>query len=320
MVEPAGSLSGGAPYRGGFGRTGVVDAEGPTAVTGRYWKATPGGFFDGDPVAYGKLLFVSSSTSDVVYALDQTTGDVSFEIALGSAPSASVTVGQVKSRDALTSSGLNLLVATTEDGGVYARDAIQAAVLEVKLQRLAEQEARRRAVVARYREGLAGADQDQVADGEGGVHLIDGLTGEPLCPSPLSALGPIVVPPVVSDGTLYVFMEQGQIQAWPAGRCGGVPESRSGVYPPSSVPILLPPAVDGDTLYLLERQRLLALRLDPATFDPSDPSSQFLWLPYSAESVITTPPVVAGCVVYRRDGFGPSTPPPVRSCGRSIWE
>ncbi|GEM_PF-3852762 len=70
------------------------------------------------------------------------------------------------------------------------------------------------------------------------------------------------------------------------------------MYPASSVPILLPPAVDGDTLYLLERQRLLALRLDPSTFDPTDPSTQFRWLPYTAESVITTPPVVADGVVY----------------------
>ncbi len=333
LLVPAGSLSGGAAYRGGPERTGVLEAHGPRGVAGRYWKVSPGGFFGADPVAYGKLLFVPSSTSDLVYALDQTTGEVSFEVALGSRPSAAVTVGQVKSRDALTSSGLNLLVAVTEDGGVYARDAIQAAVASTwqvtvpGVVRGAPVIVDNVVVVATDRGVVVGLDAKDlgnelwrypadgtmgevvaapaaadglvyVADRDGRVHLLDGVTGEPLCPSPLSTLGPVVVPPVVADGTLYVFMEQGQIQAWPAGRCGGVPEGRSGVYPSSSVPILLPPAVDGDTLFLLERQRLLALRLDPATFDPSDPSSQFLWLPYSAESVITTPPVVADGVVY----------------------
>lgn len=332
-VGPVPDLAGGAAYRGGPTRTGVLDAEGPRQVTGRFWKSSPGGFFGADPVAYGKLLFVPSATGDLVYAVDQSTGDVSFEIALGSRPSTAVTVGQVKSKDALTSSGLNLMLLATEAETLYARDAIQAAVAPtwqvstpgvvrgppvivdnvvvvatdagVVLGLDAKDNGRE---LWRYpAEGAMGAvvaapaaDDGivYIADREGSVHLIDGLTGRPRCEAPISALGPVAVPPVIADGTLFVFMEQGQIQAWPAGRCGGAPEGRSSIYPPSSVPILLPPAIAGDTLFMLERQRLLALKLDPATFDSSDPASQFLWLPYSAESVITTPPVVADGVVY----------------------
>ncbi len=333
LLPPEGGIVGGFGYRGGPDRTGVVDAAGPKAVAGRFWKVAPGGFFGADPVAYGKLLFVPSSTSDLVYALDQATGQVAFEVPLGGRPAAPVVAGQVKSEDAVAVSGLNLMVVATDDGDVYARDALRAAasgIWQVEVPGVVRGapllvgevvvvatdggvvlglDARANGSVAwRYpEEGTIGevvaapTEADgvvYVADREGSIHLIDGRSGTPLCDSPLEAFGAVVVPPIVDSDTVYVFVEQGQIQAWPAGRCGGVPQGRSSVYPASSVPILLPPAVDGDTLYLLERQRLLALRLDPSTFDPTDPSTQFRWLPYTAESVITTPPVVADGVVY----------------------
>ncbi len=77
-------LYGRAAFRTDPGLSGVSDNAGLDRVAGTYWVREPAGFLRGDPVARGRLLFVSSPTYDTVFVMDLTTGDVVDELTTSS--------------------------------------------------------------------------------------------------------------------------------------------------------------------------------------------------------------------------------------------
>lgn len=340
VAVPEERLFGISAYRGDEARTGTVPVAGIRTLAGRYWVERPGGFFGSEPVAYGRNLYVASSTSEVVHVLDQSTGKLLFS-APADAPLAAAPVvfpgggeggdvpalvfvdeaGTVYAQNGLsgdiprswTASVGGRVVATP----VLANDALVIATLdgrvvalergsgEVRWQYPAEGAIGEVRGAPAYRDGIV-----YVTDGEGLLHLLDAASGAPVC-DPYDALFAVVVPPIVAGGAVYVGTDNGPVAVIAEGTCGSAAPGRHPVYP-NSVPVRIPPSVSGEEMYVVEAQRLLAIPLavenDPGAID---------WV-FDAGSRLTAPPLVAGDVVYvgNQDGvvFGVDA-----ATGEELW-
>ncbi|MGH3650361.1 MAG: PQQ-binding-like beta-propeller repeat protein, partial [Acidimicrobiia bacterium] len=306
-------------HRGGYGRGGSVDYQGPRSVSGYYWKVRTAGPIEAAPIAFGRYLYVGS-TEGTVYGLDQTTGDeiwtmtpegrVSAAPALGQAvigegtnPMMVVVVdddGVVRGHRADTEAGGTwvthlgarirsspvvvdgvVLVATT-GGFIHGLDLVSGE----QMWRYPDDEAGLGPISAdlAYHNGLLYAGTE-----EGILHVLDVGSDVPALVCQFDALQPILSNPMVVDDIVYVPTRGQNIWTLPAGRCDGIVPGRLPFYV-TETPVEVAPAIVGDTIYLPDGLYLYSKDLT---------TNDFLWPPakVKADSPISTPPVVAGDVV-----------------------
>ncbi len=307
-------LAGIAETRGGATRTGQA-VGGFLGEPGEPWRITPGGDITSELMIYGQLIYVGTSDTDAMRALNISTGEEVFFVP---------TTDRVRSTPAIAQIGeTTFMVFGSDDGKVYARNAFQGGVStlwERQLGRVAGNPVivestvyvattDGRLLALRIDDGevlweytgtealdLAAVNTSPAyADGvfylgadDGFLHLVD-LEGNSVC-EPFNARSTIVGNPILEDGYAFVPTRTGAIQILNAGTCGGTPEGRT----PSivnSVALAVPPAVKDGIVFVPEEQRLLA-------FDSRDGQLSVWPLPYDAAGRIVTAPVIAGGVIY----------------------
>jgi outer membrane protein assembly factor BamB len=139
-----------------------------------------------------------------------------------------------------------------------------------------------------------------VTSREGSLHAVDAASGEPLCPRPIDLNGTVNIYPSISDGVVFVGLENPSgIHAFAAGACGNAPSGYSAFYP-SSLAVRLGLLATPDTMYVLEDRLLLAMLLDGTLWLDAAGSTPSPWDggPFGAADIITTPPVLADGVLY----------------------
>lgn len=313
------SFFGTVGHRGGYGRGGSVEYQGPRSVSGYYWRVRTAGPIEAAPIAFGRYLYVGT-TEGTVYALDQTTGDeiwtmtpegrVSAAPAMGEAvigegtnPMMVVVVdddGVVRGHRADTDAGGTWVthlgarirsspvvvdglvwVATTE-GFIHELDLVSGE----ELSRYPEGDVGLGPISAdlAYHDGLLYAGSQ-----EGILHVLDVSSGIPGPVCEFDALQPILSNPIVVDDIVYVPTRGQNIWTLPAGRCDGTVPGRLPFYV-TETPVEVAPAIVGDIIYLPDGQYLYSRDLT---------TNEFLWPPakVKADSPISAPPVVAGDVV-----------------------
>ncbi|MDX1469380.1 MAG: PQQ-binding-like beta-propeller repeat protein [Acidimicrobiia bacterium] len=123
---PENGVFGTIEFRGGEARTGVFEFGDFRTPLGRYFDVTPGGSFLTDPVAYGRQLIVTTNIPNSELILVNMGSE---EANMGERANVSL-AGQASSPPAIKvltqtmGPGLPLLVVGTEDGLVYARNAL----------------------------------------------------------------------------------------------------------------------------------------------------------------------------------------------------
>ncbi len=312
-------LFGSAEFRGGSGLTGVVVEGGVSSICGTYWVEKPGGFFQSDPIAAGRLLYIGSSTNDIVYQIDLNTGKAIETLDAGGRVLVAPAVGDL--RPARGDQPVKTLIYIS-DGVVYGQSVEGAGnwnqslgsavgagpVIAGDVAIVVTEDGR---VVGFNADGIewtappedaepfASISEEpavddgivHVVDDLGDLHLIDASTGEVLCSGTFRQ--PPIGNPVVSDGVLYVQSESTVVYA-EAGTCGGVP-SQITMDPGASNAI----AVSDGVVFSAEDNRLFPI--DPALYTIDIIGSDALlgpWNPFIADSDITTPPVIANGLVY----------------------
>lgn len=334
VAAPETRISGTVGFRGDSSRSGVTSG-GLRTVAGHYWRQTPGGDPVGAPVAYGALLYVPT-TSGSVFMVDQTSGVVQDRIGDGLSMSTAPVVAELSSGESSGSpflfvgttagelrayNGLRpgptlwppfvtggairaeplvaegLVVVASTDGFVYGVDGSGGRLVWRYPAEGAEPLSEILGAPA-YAEGTV-----YVAESEGVLHALSVATGELLCQRPVDLTGRVVANPLLSGNAVYVGTELGGFHSMEA--CGGAPPGRQPFYP-SSESVTLAPAVDGDTMFLIENRLLLAMDLRLEAWQDSDAGNDFVWQqPYDAGALISTSPIVADGVVYigGQDGF-----------------
>ena len=142
-----------------------------------------------------------------------------------------------------------------------------------------------------------------VGDADGNLHRIDVLTGEALCPPYAAGTRvPFASSPMLADGVLYMPLRSGLIPMLAAGvsPCVDDPPNREQLVSNPNVALEFAPVVGGDLIYLVERQRVLAFKLDPSTFADRGDQVAWTWPEQLSEGgqVVSTPPTLAGGVLY----------------------
>ncbi len=342
MVLASDRLTGTSEYRGGWARTGVVEGSGVAAFRGKYWSRTPGGEFGTEPIAYGTVLLIGSRTADAVYVIDQTTGDQELRAAgdevnvaptIGSVPTSGLSGSNVQAVYASDDGVLHALniqtagaaetwtvdtgarvtapvlmvegtvVVVTADGFALAIDAASGGELwryptedaGITLGAVSSAPA--------YADGVV-----YLGDSDGYLHRLDITSGLALCP-PYEAgnRDTFASSPMIADGVVYLPLRSGLIPMLAAGvsPCVDDPPNREALVSNPNVTLEYPPVVNGDLIYLVERQRVLALRLDPATF--TDRTDQVAWtwpeqLGSSTQVVSTAPTLASGVLYFGTEG------------------
>jgi outer membrane protein assembly factor BamB len=339
FVTPADRLIGTSEHRGGPARTGEVPGTGaPEGFGGRYWTVSPGGEFGTEPIAYGTVLFIGSRTADAVYVIDQTTGarerreagdEVNIAPTVANIPTAGLSSSNVlaiyasddgvvhalnaqtagaaaawsRSVDTRVTAPVTVvdekIIVTTGDGVLLALDA-NADGAEIWRYPSEESGLTLGPVnhSAAYADGVV-----YVGDADGNLHRIDVLTGEALCPPYAAGTRvPFASSPMLADGVLYMPLRSGLIPMLAAGvsPCVDDPPNREELVSNPNVALEFAPAVGGDLIYLVERQRVLALKLDPSTFVDRGDQVAWIWPEQLSEGgqVVSTPPTLANGVLY----------------------
>ena len=348
VALPESRITGTAGFRGDSSRSGLMSG-GLQTVTGHYWRQTPGGDPIGSPVAYGALLYVPT-TAGSVFILDQTSGAVQDRIGDGLSISTSPAVAEASSGE---SSGTPFLFVGTTEGGVVAYNALRPGPTlwppfltggAIKAEPLVAEGLVVVASTDGFVYGIKGAGGELVwrypaegaeplseilgapaysegtvlvVESEGVFHSLSAATGELLCQRPISLTGRVVTNPVVSGTAVYVGIEAGGFHSMEA--CGGAPPGRQPFYP-SSESVTLAPAVDGDTMFLIENRLLLAMDLRAEAWQDDDAANNYVWEePYDAGALISTSPNVADGVVYvgGQDGYVHAVK---AADGSSLWK
>jgi outer membrane protein assembly factor BamB/tetratricopeptide (TPR) repeat protein len=324
-----GAIDGTALPGGGHGRTGFFDADGPRTVDGYYWIYQTADRIEATPAAYGRNLLVGS-TDQNFYALDQTTGRVTWELPTSGDIAASPALGSASVGEGGTQ---QLVVFVSDDGIVRARDTL----VETADQLWQTPEPIGRALrsspiviedrvfvasidgVVRALDLFTGdeiwrypaADAETptlgaitaalafndgilyVATHEGTLHLID-IEGQQVCQAQLS--GDIVVSPIVSGDTVYVGTRANLIHMLPVGQCE-VPVTQTRQLL-TEVPVVVAPAIVENVMYQPSLTFLYKIDLDLAT--DADPDNHYMWRANTvdADSTISSAPVVANDTVY----------------------
>lgn len=307
-------------YRGGYERTGIVDASGPREVNGYYWRYQTAGPIEAPPVVFGTTVYVGT-TEGTFFALDQTTGAEIWtmppegrigaapalgegEMAENQSPMMVVVVdddGAVRGHDAAVATGVQWttrldsrirsspvvvdgrVYLATDDGFVHALDLIDGS----ELWRYPSEDPGLGTISAdlTFHEGIL-----YVGTEAGILHMVD-VTGEsPTLICEYDAFDAIVTNPIVADGIAYVATMGQNIWPIPAGSCDGSVPNRLPTYV-ADTPVRVGPAIAGDTMYMPGGRYLYSIDLT---------SGEHLWpaATVTAERPISTPPVVAGDTVY----------------------
>ena len=332
---------GNSVYRGGYERTGIVDATGPREVNGYYWRYQTAGPIEAPPVVFGTMVYVGT-TEGTFFALDQTTGDEIWTLPpegrIGAAPA----LGQGEMEE---NQSPMMIVVVDDDGAVRGHDA--AVATGVQWTARLDSRIRSSPVVVDGRVYLAtdngfvhaldlihgteiwrypneGSDLGTISADltfsngilyvgteEGILHLID-VTGdlpEPVCQ--FDAFDPIVTNPIVTEDAAYVATMGQNIWPIPTGACDGNVPNRLPAYV-ADTPVRVGPAIVGDTIYMPGGRYLYSIDLT---------TGEHLWEPsqVTAEAPISTPPVVTADTVYfaSEDGVVHAVD---ASTGETLWQ
>ncbi len=307
-------------FRGNLALTGETDG-GFRQLLGSYWKPVqPGGFFGADPIAYGRFLYVVSATHDVVYAVDQTSGVISFSMQTNGRMQSAPAVGQFtySTGPEGNSETATRLIAVSEDGTVYSRNAlgggssshwqmqlgvdVSAAPLIADDKVIIATEGGSviavsidSEVVWRYpvpnTYSSAFAHTPAISNGiiyapdeAGRLHEIDLETGTAVCAPIAMGARPSSHPLIAEDQVL--IPSDGSILVMPTDRCNAAPRLIL-----DQVDLPLSPAYADSVVYSVENSYLLAWDLETL--------ADTVWdLPFDAGDRITTAPTVAEGVVY----------------------
>ena len=305
-------------YRGNSALTGETSG-GFRTVLGSYWEPVqPGGFFGADPIAYGRFLYVVSATHDVVYAIDQTNGSITFSLQTNGRMQTAPAVGQFTYDIANEAREIaSRLIAVSEDGTVYSRNAGAGGSQHWQMQLGADVSAAPliaddRIIVATESGSVIAVGWDAeiiwrypvpntysspfmhtpaiangniyAPDDHGRLHVISLATGEAKCTPTALGMHPSGHPLVADDQV--VLPADGAILVMPADGCNNAPRLII-----DQVDSPLSPAYADSTIYSVENSYILAWDLETL--------SDTVWdYPFDAEDRITTAPTVAEGVLY----------------------
>ncbi len=307
-------------FRGNIALTGETNG-GFRTLEGSYWEPVrPGGFFGADPIAYGRFLYVVSATHDVVYAVDQTNGVIRFTMQTNGRMQTAPAVGQFtySTGPEGTSETATRLIAVSEDGTVYSRNALGGGSSQHWQVNLGSDVsaapliADDKIIVATESGSViaVGGDHEIVwrypvpntyvspffhtpaiskgtiyaADDNGRLHLISLTNGEPICTPIATGMRPSSHPVVADDQV--IIPTDGSILVIPTGQCNAAPRLIV-----DQIDSPLSPAYADGTVYAVENSFLMAWDLETLAANVWDG-------PFTAGSRITTPPTVAEGVVY----------------------
>lgn len=324
VTLPPDRLVGSYQFRGGNSRAGVAEG-GFGSVIGYYWRQTPGGSIVTSAVSHGPFIYFGTD-ENIVYGLEMNSGLVNMTIQADATLTSELVVGQPGLGAGEQSSPR--VIFTTADGVAHAYDALRSgpAVWQAQIGRaLGAPLIVGDLVVFATAEGqlvaldVVGGDQVWMldtggntflagpaeADGvvyaatrDGLMYLVEADTGELVCEEPVETTGSVVSSPVLVNGAVFIGFEAPPgIQVFAAGFCRVGPANYSAAYP-SSTSVRLGPALTEDTLFLVEERLLVALSLDPTLpVDPTGFPSPWDGV-FAAANLITTPPVLAGDLLY----------------------
>jgi outer membrane protein assembly factor BamB/tetratricopeptide (TPR) repeat protein len=346
VAPPDVGLAGTMSYRADAARTGVLPDGGFRTVTGRYWlPQAPGGSFVTDTIAFGRSLYVATD-ENFIYGIEQTNGRVTARIPTSGIVQSPIAIGQPAGGEFDP-----VLVYGDVDGVVHAHSAlrpgpelwtfdagsaINAAPLIVDGVLLlpssggflyaidmANGEPLWQYPESTPTEGFESAPA--FADGivyvinpEGLVHMVDLASGAPVC-EPIDIRFATSTNPIINGGAVFIGLDVGGMTTFAAGTCGEPAEGYEPSYP-IETPVRLSPAVTPEVMFYVQDRLLLAMSLDSALWEDSTGDIPTPWnQPFTNEQLITTPPVLAGGVVYigsqggRVDAVDAET-------GQGLWE
>lgn len=204
---PEDGLSGSAEWRGSPLHDGVFDAAGVPDVGGIYWTFAAGDVIRTSPVAFGKWVYFGSS-DHFIYAVDQTTGAQLWRMETGGPVLSTPTVGSVD----IGESTLSMLVAGSNDGRVYARDAINSNQRPLWQYEIGEPVLTTPIVFRIFPPSGERYDMVAVSGGDGRLHGLAAGEGTVLWQYPSGDPGPPMTgSPTASDGIIYVGDEAGTL-------------------------------------------------------------------------------------------------------------
>ena len=336
IPAPESGIIGTYAFRGDLGRTGVTSG-GFRELQGYYWRLRPGGSFvpTTSPVSYGRWVYVVTDENKL-YGYELTGGRLNLVIQADNPITATPTIGQPAGSETVDP----LIVFPTNDGVVHAYSAVRtgtavwdyptgssvrapALIMEQSVY-VATTDGGMHAIDLQSGDLLwrypaaepADADPQEaptfntapaffegvlyVNSREGSLHAVDAATGQALYPRPIDLNGTVNVYPSITEGVVFVGLENPSgIHAFAAGACGNPAAGYSAFYP-SSFPVRLGLLPTPETIYVLEDRLLLAMLLDEALWLDAggDTPSQWEEGPFGAADIITTPPVLADGVLF----------------------
>lgn len=314
-------LSGRVDHRGGNARSGFIGQNGPIDPSGFYWRSNTGERIEAAPVTEGQWIYVATSPDGVLHAFNQVDGSAFWTMPTGSQIRSTPALGEV------TQEGeqVNLVVVGDTAGVVHGRDSRDASGIpwtsdplggEIRSSPVlvdgmvyvattagfvhAISADLRGAEIWRYPEEGAGIgsitadlayhDGYLYVGSPDGLHVIDVATREG-CDFVVGE--PIVVNPVVTDETVYLFTRGKSVFAIPPGTCAAplTPLTNFALEDPMD----FAPALHEGVIYLPFGRHLYAIDVEVlgAGFVAGEQDS-YVW-PIDAVSLganISTPPVV----------------------------
>jgi outer membrane protein assembly factor BamB/tetratricopeptide (TPR) repeat protein len=336
IPAPETGINGTYSFRGDASRSGLASG-GFREVEGYYWRLRPGGSFvpNTSPVSYGRWVYVVTDENKV-YGYELSGGRLNLVIQADNPITATPTIGQPAGSETVDP----LMVFPTNDGMVHAFSAVRTgtglwaystgstvrapALIVEQFVFVATADGRIHAIDLQSgdlqwiypAEGAEAPEPEEtpsfntapafyegilyVTSREGSLHAVDAASGEPLCSRPIDLNGTVNVYPSITEGVVFVGLENPSgIHAFAAGACGTPPSGYSAFYP-SSLAVRLGLVVTPETMYLLEDRLLVAMLLDGALWLDAAGSTPSPWDggPFGAADIITTPPVLADGVLY----------------------
>ncbi len=344
-------FAGVAEHRGGAGRSGVVEAEGPREVDGYYWQFTADSAVQTTPLATGQNI-VFASRDGTVYAINMTTGerawpDLPPEGTIATAPA----LGQADFGEG----PLRPMLIIGDDSGVVRSYRADNGEFQWRAE-LPGTRIRSSPVVAEgyvyvatttgfihsfeligegdavasfpsEGEGIGLVDADlaysdgylYVGTDEGVLHVLEVSNGNMTEVCNVDAGATIRVAPIVADGVVYVATMGQQILTYTAGTCDG-PASDRDLFYFAEAPMDVESSVADGVIYIPAGRFLNSRRLSSSATAGLTGNDLFLWPPseVTGEVKITGDPVVAGDTLYFGDQEG-TLYAVDRSTGEELW-